>query len=206
MASAAGKETPIALADIVRFYNPNAMGFLAKCRHYLDKVAELLWENPRESNTEGGLFPAIFGTVMLIFLMAVACFPLGVLAGIYLGEYAKEGFLVRVVRIPSRPVAEARTPGASRIPFTRNHFRGPAMPEDSSVRGSKESPVGAASERPGGKKPTYRPCRPRRGVPALLDWIEEAEAVNRPVVTRLLVAALIAAFITLLLVRFGCTP
>ena len=63
------------------------------------KIGELLWANPRESNTEGGLFPAIFGTVMLIFLMAVTCFPLGVLAGIYLGEYAKEGFLVRLVRI-----------------------------------------------------------------------------------------------------------
>ena len=99
MANATGKETPVALADIVRFYNPNAMGFLAKCWHYMGKLGELLWENPRESNTEGGLFPAIFGTVMLIFLMAVTCFPLGVLAGIYLGEYAKEGFLVRLVRI-----------------------------------------------------------------------------------------------------------
>ena len=99
MTNAAGNETPIALADIVRFYNPNAMGFAAKCRHYLRKVGELLWENPRESNTEGGLFPAIFGTVMLIFLMAIACFPLGVMAGIYLGEYAKDGFLVRLVRI-----------------------------------------------------------------------------------------------------------
>ena len=99
LASAAGKETPIALVDVVRFYSPNEMGFLAKCRHYLSKIGELLWENPREANTEGGLFPAIFGTVMLIFLMAVACFPLGVLAGIYLGEYAKEGLLVRVVRI-----------------------------------------------------------------------------------------------------------
>jgi phosphate transport system permease protein len=99
VASAAGKETPIALADVVRFYSPNAMSFLAKCRHYLSKLGELLWANPRESNTEGGLFPAIFGTVMLILLMAVTCFPLGVLAGIYLGEYAKDGFLVRLVRI-----------------------------------------------------------------------------------------------------------
>lgn len=99
MTNSAGKETPVALADIVRFYNPNSMGFLAKCQHYLSKAGELLWENPRESNTEGGLFPAIFGTVMLIFLMAVMCFPLGVLAGIYLGEYAKEGFFVRLVRI-----------------------------------------------------------------------------------------------------------
>jgi phosphate transport system permease protein len=99
MADATGKETPVRLLDVVRFYRPNEMGFTAKCGHYLAKVGELLWDNPRESNTEGGLFPAIFGTVMLIFLMAVTCFPLGVLAGIYLGEYAKEGFLVRLVRI-----------------------------------------------------------------------------------------------------------
>jgi phosphate transport system permease protein len=97
--TAAGRDVPIALVDIVRFYRPNAMGWPAKCRQYLAKVGELLWDNPRQSNTEGGLFPAIFGTVMLIFLMAVTCFPLGVLAGIYLGEYAKEGLLVRIVRV-----------------------------------------------------------------------------------------------------------
>jgi phosphate transport system permease protein len=99
VANAAGKETPIALIDVVRLYKPNEMSFQAKCWHYAGKIGELLWENPRESNTEGGLFPAIFGTVMLIFLMAALCFPLGVLAGIYLGEYAKDGFLVRLVRI-----------------------------------------------------------------------------------------------------------
>ena len=99
MSDAVGRETPVALADVVRFYQPNAMGFFGKCGHYLSKLGELLWDNPRESNTEGGLFPAIFGTVMLIFLMAVTCFPLGVLTGVYLGEYAKDGLLVRLVRI-----------------------------------------------------------------------------------------------------------
>ena len=89
----------IALADVVRAYEPNAMGPAAKMGHYLAKIWELLTAAPRESNTEGGLFPAIFGTFMLIFLMAMSCFPLGVLAGIYLGEYAREGFLVRLVRI-----------------------------------------------------------------------------------------------------------
>ena len=98
-ATATGQQRSIATADIVRPYNPNAMGLMAKCGHYLAKIGELLWDNPREANTEGGLFPAIFGTVMLIFLMAAMCFPLGVLAGIYLGEYAKEGLLVRIVRI-----------------------------------------------------------------------------------------------------------
>ncbi len=96
---ASGKIVPIALVDVVRAYQPNSMGWTSKVRHYLAKVWELLSEEPRESNTEGGLFPAIFGTVMLVFLMSLTCFPLGVLAGIYLGEYAREGTLVRIVRV-----------------------------------------------------------------------------------------------------------
>lgn len=94
-----GQVQAVALMDIVRSYQPNAMGGFSKVGHYVGKVWELLFSEPRESNTEGGLFPAIFGTVMLVFLMAVSCFPLGVLAGVYLGEYAREGFLVRMVRI-----------------------------------------------------------------------------------------------------------
>jgi len=96
---ASGQVHPIALVDVVRAYQPNAMGWTSKVGHYAAKVWELLSEEPRESNTEGGLFPAIFGTVMLVFLMSMTCFPLGVLAGIYLGEYAREGTLVRLVRI-----------------------------------------------------------------------------------------------------------
>jgi phosphate transport system permease protein len=99
LADGQGRLRTIALADVVRAYEPNAMGPAAKVGHYLAKIWELLTAAPRESNTEGGLFPAIFGTFMLIFLMALSCFPLGVLAGIYLGEYAREGFLVRLVRI-----------------------------------------------------------------------------------------------------------
>ena len=60
----------VAVADMVRVWQPNAMSVWAKCRHYAAKVWELLSDEPRESNTEGGLFPAIFGTVMLVFLMA----------------------------------------------------------------------------------------------------------------------------------------
>jgi phosphate transport system permease protein len=94
-----GKRRSIALVDIVRVYQPNSMGFLAKLGHYLTKVWELLATPPRESNTEGGLLPALFGTMTLVFLMAIFCFPLGVLAGTYLGEYAHDGLLVRLVRI-----------------------------------------------------------------------------------------------------------
>ena len=98
-ADASGREKTVALMDIVRFYSPNQMSFGAKTTHYCAKIWELISADPRESNQDGGLYPAIFGTVLMVFLMAATCFPLGVLAGIYLGEYAKDGFLVRLVRI-----------------------------------------------------------------------------------------------------------
>jgi phosphate transport system permease protein len=94
-----GREKTIVLADIVRSYQPNAMSWGAKLGYYGTRMGELLFAEPRESNTEGGLFPAIFGTIMLIILMSIFSFPLGVIAGIYLREYAREGYLVKMVRI-----------------------------------------------------------------------------------------------------------
>ncbi|MFO7983665.1 MAG: phosphate ABC transporter permease PstA [Desulfuromonadales bacterium] len=96
---AGGTTKTMPLAQIVRPYRPNAMGLAEKIGFYAGKIKELLLGQPRESNTEGGLFPAIFGTVMLIFLMSLFSFPLGVIAAIYLREYAKDGPMVRIVRI-----------------------------------------------------------------------------------------------------------
>jgi phosphate transport system permease protein len=93
------REREIPLVEIVRIYQPNRMSILEKSVFYLGKIKELLLSDPRESNTEGGLFPAIFGTIMLIFLMSLFSFPLGVIAAIYLREYAREGMIVRLVRI-----------------------------------------------------------------------------------------------------------
>ncbi len=96
---AQGTEKEIVLADIVQVYAPNQMSVGSKAAFYLKKLGVLFVGEPRESNTEGGLFPAIFGTVMLIFVMSLFSFPLGVIAAVYLREYAKEGLLVRIVRI-----------------------------------------------------------------------------------------------------------
>jgi len=96
---AAGTERIMAVADIVRFYRPNQMPLWKKATFYAGKLVELIFGEPRESNTEGGLFPAIFGTVTLIFIMSLLSFPLGVVAAIYLREYAKEGLVVRLVLI-----------------------------------------------------------------------------------------------------------
>ena len=71
-----------------------------KCRTTWPRFWELLSDNPREANQDGGLFPAIFGDrVAGLPDGGYLFFPLGVLAGIYLGEYAKEGPLVRLVRV-----------------------------------------------------------------------------------------------------------
>ncbi|HTF56274.1 MAG TPA: phosphate ABC transporter permease PstA [Planctomycetota bacterium] len=94
-----GKEKDLLLAEVVRALRPNTMGFFGKSGIYAGRVWEFLWDEPRESNTEGGVFPAIFGTVMMVFIMTLAVVPLGVLAALYLREYARQGPLVRAVRI-----------------------------------------------------------------------------------------------------------
>ena len=97
--TADGKEKSIRLADIIRFYQPDNMSVFAKTWHYVEKVGELLFDEPREANMEGGVFPAAFGTVLLVFIMSITSFPFGVLAGIYLGVYAGHGLLLQLVRI-----------------------------------------------------------------------------------------------------------
>ncbi|MCC6074907.1 phosphate ABC transporter permease PstA [Pseudomonas sp. MAHUQ-58] len=94
-----GREVELSLAKIVRAYQPNAMGTFAKLGFYMAKLWEFVSDEPREANTEGGIFPAIFGTVMMTLIMAVIVTPFGVLAAIYLREYAKQGLLTRIIRI-----------------------------------------------------------------------------------------------------------
>jgi phosphate transport system permease protein len=97
--TAGGVRLEVPLSRVVRVYRPNAMGLGDKLLLYADRLWEFLSGEPRESNTEGGVFPAIFGTVMLVVLMAVLVTPLGVLAAVYLREYARQGPLTRLVRI-----------------------------------------------------------------------------------------------------------
>jgi phosphate transport system permease protein len=94
-----GQEKQIPLAQIVRAYRPNQMTFLQRLGHYLGRAGEFVLGEPRESNTEGGVFPAIFGTAMMTILMSLMVTPFGVIAAFYLREYAKQGPVVRLVRI-----------------------------------------------------------------------------------------------------------
>ena len=91
------KETQ--LSQIVRFYPANDLSLLGKIGVYLSRWGEFLTAEPREANTEGGILPAIFGTVVMTLLMVFVVAPFGVITALYLREYAKQGRLVAMVRI-----------------------------------------------------------------------------------------------------------
>jgi phosphate transport system permease protein len=94
-----GDMQEIPLSMVVLAYMPNAMSVPQKLGLYVHNVWEFLSGFPREANTEGGIFPAIFGTVMMVIIMSIVVTPFGVLAAIYLREYAKQGLVTRIVRI-----------------------------------------------------------------------------------------------------------
>ncbi|MDR2697823.1 MAG: phosphate ABC transporter permease PstA [Holophagales bacterium] len=94
-----GHSKTIPLAGVVRIVPVNSMGLFDKTGVYLSRVWEFVSTGPREANTEGGVFPAIFGTVMMVMIMSLIVVPLGVLAALFLREYARDGWLVRAVRI-----------------------------------------------------------------------------------------------------------
>ncbi len=97
--TADGHEQDIEVAKIVRAFQPNTMSFMDKMGHYFVKLWEFVSDDPREANTEGGVFPAIFGTVLMTLIMAVIVTPFGVIAAVYLREYARQGWLTQVIRI-----------------------------------------------------------------------------------------------------------
>jgi phosphate transport system permease protein len=99
MVDANGREKQIPVGQIIRALRPNEMSLFQKSWIYLTNVWSVLSTEPREANTEGGIFPAIFGTVMMVIIMSIVVVPFGVLAALYLREYARQGAMVRLVRI-----------------------------------------------------------------------------------------------------------
>lgn len=94
-----GRIVDVPLAKVSEVYRSNAMGLFDKIGFYFSKLYAFGTEDPREANTEGGIFPAIFGTVMMVILMSIMVMPLGVMAAVYMHEYAGKGPLIRIIRI-----------------------------------------------------------------------------------------------------------
>ncbi|HVK99856.1 MAG TPA: phosphate ABC transporter, permease protein PstA, partial [Dongiaceae bacterium] len=97
--SMSGQESEIPLERVVHFYQPNALSLPQKIAFYGHQFWGFLTDEPREANTEGGVFPAIFGTVLMVLLMSIIVTPFGVVAAVYLREYAKQGAMTRIIRI-----------------------------------------------------------------------------------------------------------
>lgn len=92
-------DEPMRLSQIVRAVRPNTLSFGQKLGVYLGRWWEFLSDDPREANTEGGVFPVVFGTVLLTILLSIVVVPLGVLAALYLREYARQGLVTSIIRI-----------------------------------------------------------------------------------------------------------
>ena len=97
--AAGGQEVTVRLADIVNAWQPNNMSIPAKIGAYTVNFFDFIFGYPREANTEGGIFPAIFGTITMVLVMSIIVTPFGVLAAIYLREYARQGPLLKTIRI-----------------------------------------------------------------------------------------------------------
>lgn len=94
-----GELAEVAMREVLDVYAPNSMRAVGKVRHFFRALWRFLSQSPRQSNIQGGVFPAIVGTITLVMLMTVIVAPLGVLAAIYLQEYAQRGPVTRLVRI-----------------------------------------------------------------------------------------------------------
>jgi len=94
-----GRLVTMSMSDVLDFYQPNDMSLIEKIQHWFHQLYKFIIDDPREANTEGGVFPAIFGTVFMVMLMAVIVTPFGVVAAIYLHEYAGKNSITKFIRI-----------------------------------------------------------------------------------------------------------
>lgn len=94
-----GVEVTLELSNLIDVIWPNAMTTFDKVRYWGYQIVRFVIDEPREANTEGGVFPAIFGTIMMVLIMSIIVTPLGVIAAIYLHEYAGKNTLTRLTRI-----------------------------------------------------------------------------------------------------------
>ena len=94
-----GETVALPLEQVLDIWYPNEMTLADKLLHWGRQVAKFVSDDPREANTEGGVFPAIFGTVLMVLLMSVIVTPLGVMAAVYLHEYAGKNRFTNLIRV-----------------------------------------------------------------------------------------------------------
>jgi len=96
---ASGREVVVPLTQVIRAWFPNRLDTWGRVKLFFSRLGEFVFDEPREANTEGGLMPAIFGTLVMTVFMSLMVTPFGVITAIYLREYAQQGPVLRMVRI-----------------------------------------------------------------------------------------------------------
>ena len=99
MRAMGGEQVTINFDQIINITFNNQLGLFGKIGMFFEQIAGFIFDDPREANTEGGVFPAIFGTVLMVLLMTVIVAPFGVIAAIYLHEYAGKNAFTKLLRI-----------------------------------------------------------------------------------------------------------
>lgn len=98
-ASQAEAGEPMRLSQVVRAVPANTLTFAGRVGVSLARWRAFLADPPGETAGDGGVFPVILGTVTLTLLLTVCVVPLGVIAALYLREYAHQGVVTSAVRI-----------------------------------------------------------------------------------------------------------
>ena len=95
-----GTATPVRLmaADIRTYWLPNQLSWWQQVAIFWQEWRHFLTASPSQNQSAGGIFPAIFGTLVMVLLMAVLVTPFGILAAIYLHEYAPKNWLTQLIR------------------------------------------------------------------------------------------------------------
>jgi len=94
-----GQIVTINFEDVLAVTFSNKLNTFDKIVLFFSQIGGFIVDDPREANTEGGVFPAIFGTVLMVLLMTVIVSPFGVIAAIYLHEYAGNNAFTKLLRI-----------------------------------------------------------------------------------------------------------
>ena len=85
--------------SVIRVHYPNQLSWWGRLLTWFESVWHFLVDDPREANTEGGIYPALVGTALMVILMTIIVVPFGVMTAVFLNEYAEDTLFVKFVRI-----------------------------------------------------------------------------------------------------------
>jgi phosphate transport system permease protein len=88
----------IPLQEVRRITLPNQMSDFSSFLYFIQSVWEFVSYQPKQNTTHTQVFPALFGTVLMVLLMTVLVLPMGVITAVFLNEYAGDGGFSQLVR------------------------------------------------------------------------------------------------------------